>query len=218
MSSTAARRGRPRLTDEERADRRTDLTARAIRAVRDGGADQSLEEIAARLGISKPVLYDTFGSRTGLADAMAVQLATQMESTVVERFGPARPDGTFDVSVERIVELVVEALVGLVEREPDIYLFIVSALRGERQGLLDNALVAVLHERIRPVIALAAPSLSDEQTTVLSDGMYGLVLATLESWQTHRRLRREDVVRMLVAVIDGGLRRAEDDASGVPDR
>ena len=205
-----SRRGRPRLTDEERAERRRDLTVGAIEAVRAHGADQSLEELAGRLGVSKPVLYDTFGSRAGLADAVAVELADRMQAVVLDMIGPPQADGSFDVTVDRIIEVVVEGLVGLVEREDQLYLFVVVAMGGERRGLLDNALVQVVHERIRPVIEVASPTLSADEHTVLTDGIYGLVLATLESWQTTGAPSRDAVVRMLSTVIREGLHAVAD--------
>lgn len=213
MTTAMSRRGRPRLTEQERAERRADLTVRAMDAVRSGGGDQSLDEIAARLGVSKPALYDTFGSRTGLADAMALALAERTEAFVVERFGPPLADGTYDVSVERVIELIVTALVALVEQEPELYRFITSALSGDRGGMLDNSLVAVVRERIRPVTELATPALGPAQHAVLTDGMYGLVLATLESWQSDATLDRDEVVGLLTALITHGLRAI---SSGVP--
>jgi AcrR family transcriptional regulator len=206
VSPTAPpRRGRPRLTDEERAERRRDLTVGAIEAIRTYGADQSLDELAGRLGVSKPVLYDVFGSRAGLADAIAVELADRVQPLVLEMLGPPHPDGTYDAGVDRIIEVVVESLIALVEREVQLYLFVVVAIGGERRGLLDNALVQVVHERIRPVIEVAAPTLSADEHTVLTDGIYGFVLATLESWQTTGAPSRDAVARMLSTVIREGL-------------
>ncbi|UDY37372.1 TetR/AcrR family transcriptional regulator [Dermatobacter hominis] len=200
-----SRRGRPRLTDEERAGRRRDLTVAAIDAIRAHGADQSLDELAGHLGVSKPVLYDVFGSRAGLADAVAVELADRMQPLLLRRIGPPRPDGSYPVTVDRIIEVVVESLLGLVEQEDQLYLFVAGSIGGERHGLLDNALVQVVHERIRPVIEVAAPTLSADEHTVLTDGIYGLVLATLESWQTTGAPSRDVVVRMLSTVIREGL-------------
>ncbi len=213
MTTAMSRRGRPRFSDEERAERRAELTERAMAAVREGGGDQSLDEIAAHIGVSKPVLYDTFGSRTGLADALALALAERTEAFVVERFGPALPDGTYDVSVERVIELIVTALVFRVDQEPERYTFITTALRGDRRGMLDNSLVAVVRERIRPVTELATPGLGPAEHSVLTDGMYGLVLATLESWRDSDDVDRDVVVGMLTALITNGMRAIAD---GVP--
>ena len=51
MTTAMSRRGRPRFSDEERAERRAELTERAMAAVREGGGDQSLDEIAAHIGV-----------------------------------------------------------------------------------------------------------------------------------------------------------------------
>lgn len=210
---TAARRGRPPLSDSERAERHADLTDRAIRAVREGGADQSIEDLAGRLGVSKPVIYATFGGRSGVAEAMSVELASRMQSSVVAQLGPMLDDGTYDVTVDRVVDLIVEGLLALVEQEPEIYAFIVTTIRGERRGVLDNALAGVVSEHIHPIIEVATPSLSADGQAVLTDGIYGLALATLESWQTTRALPREAVVRMLTTIILAGLHAIESEAS-----
>jgi hypothetical protein len=112
---------------------------------------------------------------------------------------------------------VVESLLGLVEREDQLYLFVAGSIGGERRGLLDNALVQVVHERIRPVIEVAAPTLSAVEHTVLTDGIYGLVLATLESWQTTGAPSRDAVVRLLSTVIREGLHAVADQSSGEAD-
>lgn len=205
------RRGRPRLSTQQRAQRRAELTDAAIDAVRSGGSDQSLDELAERLGVSKPVIYDTFGSRSGLADAIAVELANRMERTVLDQLGEPAADGTFGVTVDTVIAMIVRSLVTLVEREPEIYAFILSSMRGDRQGMLDHVLVQVVRQRIRPVIQAAAPTLSDAEQTILTDGIYGLVLAALESWQ-HKRATapsRDVLVERLTALISAGLQAVE---------
>lgn len=68
------RRGRPRLTDEQRAAQRSELLASAMDSIRARGPELSLDDIAADSGVSKPVIYGHFGDRLGLADAVAVEL------------------------------------------------------------------------------------------------------------------------------------------------
>jgi len=173
--------------------------------VREGGPDQSVEDLAGRLGVSKPVLYATFGGRAGVAEAMSVELASRMQTSVVAQLGPVLEDGTYDVTVDRVVELIVQGLLALVEKEPEIYAFIVTSIRGERRGVLDNALAGVVSEHIHPIIEAATPSLSADAQSVLTHGIYGLALATLESWQATGSLPRETVVGMLTTIIVAGL-------------
>lgn len=61
---TLAGRATRRLSKEER---RRQLLDTALRVVRDEGADRlTLGHLAARAGVSKPVAYDHFGTRSGL--------------------------------------------------------------------------------------------------------------------------------------------------------
>lgn len=204
---TPRRRGRPPRTAEQRAAQRVRLIEGAIEAIRAGGPDQSLEDIAASIGVSKPVLYDEFGGRLGLADAIAVVLAERLQRTVIDRL-----TASGSLAVSDIIRTIVDALVRLVEKEPQIYAFIVRTLRSDERRLLDNALVQVLHERTAPLVAAAAPGVSPDALSLLTDGVYGFVFAAIESWQTTKRPSRDRMVRLVSAAITEGLKGAVDDS------
>ncbi|MCZ7629842.1 MAG: TetR/AcrR family transcriptional regulator [Microthrixaceae bacterium] len=79
-----ARRGRPRLTEGQRATQRAEVLAGAMDSIRRRGAEVSLQEIAHDSGVSKPVLYGHFGDRLGLADAIAVVMADDVTDTAMD--------------------------------------------------------------------------------------------------------------------------------------
>ena len=199
------RRGRPPRTETERAEHRARLIDAAMAAVRDRGPDISIDDIAAAAGVSKPVLYDEFGSKTELADAVAVTLAHRIERQVVDIVAGS---GTFDVDVA--VRAVVDALVTLIDHEPALYAFIVRAIRTSDRGFLDNALVRVIHERGATVVGWVAPGLPPDHLTVLTDGLFGFVLAAVESWAATKVPPKEAFVDSLSTVIRSGLRAVED--------
>jgi AcrR family transcriptional regulator len=170
-------------------------------AVRTHGAEVSIDELAAGAGVSKPVLYDEFGDKLGVADAIAVVLADGLVDTVVRELGRAR-----QVDITMAVDVVVRALIDLIEAEPELYSFLVRSFRMNDRGFLDNALVRVIHERAKIVFGLAAPGVDPDRMAVLTDGVFGFVMAAVESWRSTRRPPKDDLVQTLALVIEQGLR------------
>ncbi len=180
---------------------RAGLVEGAIAAIRAGGAEQSLDDLAAAIGVSKPVLYDQFGGRHGLADAIAVVLAQIVERDVLDSLTKA---GALDLNIA--VHAGIEALVTLIDDEPELYTFLVRSVRTSDRGFLDNALVRVLHERTRVLLRGVAPDVGPDEIAVLTDGVYGFVFASVESWQATQRPARDRMVELLSRVIQEGIR------------
>lgn len=196
-------RGRPRRSAAERAEHRERLVLAVIDALRSGGPDQSLDDLAAAAGVSKPVLYDAFGGRAGLADAVAVVLAQQVETDVFRRL-----DASSGVDLDDVLHAIVAVLVELIDEEVDLYAFVVRTLRADERRFLDNALVRVLHDRATTLVQTFAPDIADTDLHLLVDGVYGFVWATVESWQEDRTTDRDHVVELLSTVIRAGLQAA----------
>jgi AcrR family transcriptional regulator len=88
----AKRRGRPPRSEVERAAQRTRLIEAAMDAVRAGGGDISVADIADSAEVSKPVLYAEFGDKNGIADAISVVLADIVEQRIPQATGsPSDP-------------------------------------------------------------------------------------------------------------------------------
>jgi AcrR family transcriptional regulator len=193
---TKPRRGRPPRTEAQRRANRGRLVDAAIDAVREYGPDVTIDEIAAVAGVSKPVLYDEFGGRIGLADAIAVTFAERLERQVISQLTSGAP---FDL--ETAVRAFVKAIVEVIEQEPSIYAFLVRSIRTPERGFLDNALVASIHERAAIVVGLIAPGLPEDQLRILTDGLFGFVFAAIESWKSSRRPKKDALIDTLTDVI-----------------
>ena len=196
---TPRRRGRPRRTDEERAVHRTRLVDAAIAAVRERGAEVSIDDLAAAAGVSKPVLYDEFGGRLGIADAIAVVVAERLERQVLADLAVSP---TFDLAIG--VRSVIEALVNFIDDEPELYVFLVRAIRNPERGFLDNALVTVIHDRASTVVGFIAPGLPTAHLRILTDGLFGFVFASVESWQATKKPKKRELIDTLTHVIRTG--------------
>lgn len=200
-TATPARRpGRPPRTNEERAAQRARLLDSAMVALRAGGPDLSIDELATAAGVSKPVLYDEFGGKLGIADAIAVVLAANVERDLLQQLAlsPA-------IDAERAVRLAVTALIDLIVDEPNIYAFLVRSMRSSDRGFLDNALVREMHARATLVIRLIAPDVEVAALAVLTDGLFGFLFGAVESWQATRQPPKGQVIDDLTTVIVTGL-------------
>jgi AcrR family transcriptional regulator len=170
-------------------------------AIRTHGADLSIDDLATTAGVSKPVLYDEFGGKLGIADAIAVVLAEEVERKVITDLVVG---GGFDIATA--VRAVVDGLVTLISEEPELYAFLVRSIRTSDRGFLDNALVRVIHERAALVLGTLAPDIEPDKVAVLTDGVFGFLFAAVESWQGSRHLSKDDLVDTLTAVIGEGFR------------
>ena len=193
-------RGRPPRTDSQRAAHRTRLIEAAMEAVRANGPDVSIDEMADTAGVSKPVLYAEFGDKLGLIDAIALVLAERVERTVVARI---TRDRAFDA--DSVIGAIVDALITLIDGEPQLYAFLARGLRGSDRGFLDNALVRVIHERAALVVGLLAPQVPKDELSILTDGVFGFVFGVVESWVATRRPPKEQLIEMMTAAIQAGL-------------
>jgi len=116
--AAAGRRGRP-----ARADRDGLLDA-AERAIRRGGPGVSLERIAARAGVTKPVLFAHIGDRRALVDALASRLLGRIEAAAaaaVSTSEPGRP----------ATEALLRASLETVANDRHVYAFVNGAGAGD---------------------------------------------------------------------------------------
>jgi AcrR family transcriptional regulator len=82
VTSATAAANRRRLPREQRAQQLVDV-ADAVFSER-GVASSSMEEIAERAGVTKPVLYDHFGSKDGLLAAVVLRAGDELAAATLE--------------------------------------------------------------------------------------------------------------------------------------
>lgn len=196
---TASRRrvGRPPRTDEERRLVRDRLLASVIACVRERGPHVSVDELARASGVSKPVLYDVFGDRRGIAAAVAGELADMIERDVWASLSASYPP-----EPASLVRGLVAAVIDLAGDDTNLYHFTVQDLRASGAGLLDNPLAARLHERASALIALGSPTLGAGVVSIIANGLFGFLLAATESWLARgQRVSRDALVERLTVAL-----------------
>lgn len=199
---TRRARGRPPRSAQERARHRARLLDAAMEAIRRHGPDASLADMAEAAGMSKPILYREFDDKQGVADAIAVELASRLEKQVIDDLvGRGRLD------IAGAVTAMVDAVAGLIEAEPELYAFLARSIRGTNRGFLDNPLVESLHERAALLLGSMTSGIDAAELRLLTDAVFGLLFGAVESWQSNKQLTRERVVELLSAVITAGVAR-----------
>ena len=174
-----------------------------MEAVRRFGPEVSLDQMAELADVSKPVLYAEFGDKVGIVDAIAVELAEGVEGRVIARVTEA---GSFDVDLT--LSTIIDVLIDLIDAEPQLYSYIVRSLRMRDRGLLDNALVRVIHDRAALIIGELAAELRPDELHILADGVFSFLLGVIESWVATRKPEKERLVATMTAVIRAGLEEA----------
>lgn len=183
-----------------------------MEAIRAKGPDVSIDQIAEAAGVSKPVFYAEFGDKNGLVDAMAVALADEVEHTVVARVARVAAGG--EVRPDLVIEAVIEALIHLIDDEPDLYAYIVRSIRMRDRGLLDNALVRVIHARSALIVGHLADDLLPGELKVLTDGIFGFAFGVIESWVAAAQgggppadatITKEQLIETTTVMVRGGL-------------
>jgi AcrR family transcriptional regulator len=190
MSSDPGNDGRPSKRDE--------LLDAADRVVQREGSAATMNLIAAEAGITKPILYRHFGDKVGLYRALADRhielLLDRLRAALATRGGlKARTRATVD------------AYLGSVEEQPQIYHFLVERaaveepdVRGQVQGFVRR-----FGEELAAGIA-SEPQLQGVDPTralVWAHAIAGMVQATGDWWLDQHDVPRHVVVDELTALL-----------------
>ena len=124
--------GRDTRWVEHREARRRALVEDALRAIRRHGAGVGMDEIAAQAETSKTVIYRHFGDRAGLYAAVVASVHDFIHHDLAAALELTDPG---DLSV--LARDLADAYLGLVERDPEIYRFVLKAPEADPSGTID---------------------------------------------------------------------------------
>lgn len=153
-----------------------------------------MEDISAEAGTSKTVVYRHFGDRTGLYAAIVESVDQRILDSLGSAMVGADPD-----DATALVGAMVDAYLGLVEKDPEIYRFVVT--RPLVDGAVENDPVAGITDRIGVQVtrAMEAYLARHGHDTACAEtwgrGLVGFVRAAADHWLASDRPRpRPDVV------------------------
>jgi len=194
--------GRREPTEEEREARRAVLLDAAVEAIRRHGPGVSMEDLARAAGVTKPILYRNFGHRDGLTTALATRFARGLEETLVAAMATGSPP-------RETLAKTIDAYLAFVERDPEVYRFLVRRLVVNEQTASDvsvgnflrqvsNQVAVVLGEQLR------AANADSGGAEALAHGLVGMVHAAGDWWLDRQTMPRATLVDYLVRLLTGG--------------
>ena len=198
---------RQRMTGKERREQLISI-GRAVFAER-GFDGASVEEIAARANVSKPVVYEHFGGKEGLYAVVIDREMVKLEAMITESLQHGR-------SRYRIEQAVL-ALLTYVEDETDGFLILVRDMQpGERRSygtLLNDATTQVSHILGN---AFTRSGLNAEYANLYGQALVGMVSMTAQWWLDERTPPKEEVAAHIVNLCWNGLTGMEADPKLTP--
>jgi AcrR family transcriptional regulator len=186
---------------QRRAERRAEMVQAAMTAVRTHGPGVSVAEIAAAAGITKPVLYRHFEDRSDLQSAVGRQAAAML----MARIDPALK---IDGDMPEVIHGVVDAFLGGIEEEPELWRFVVHhpIERAPGAEIVDDAREQIARRLTALLVGrLAAAGRDTTGAEVWAQGLVGLVQSAGDWWLERRPMSRAALTGYLTSIIWGGL-------------
>ena len=199
------------------SERREQLIAVARGLFAERGFDAtSVEEVAARAQVSKPVVYEHFGGKEGLyavvVDREITTISAAISSAIADpaagpeagRRGPGGSDASGSAS--RIAERAALALLTYIEDSPDGFR-ILSAGSDRAAGTYSTLLADVAIE-VSGILAsqFAAHDLDPRTAPLYAQMLVGIVAMPAQWWLENRSMSKEEVAAHMVNLAWNGLR------------
>jgi AcrR family transcriptional regulator len=189
------------------AERRDQLVTVARSCFAERGFDgTSIEEIAARAGVSKPVVYEHFASKEAIY-AVVVDREVQTLLTAIRQAIQTPRAGS-----RRLLELGALALLDYIESCPEGFQIIMRDTSGAGGG----SFASILNDVIVRVEGLLVPVFAarDIDTTAVllyAQALTGLVAMTGQWWLDNQQMTKLEVASHLVNLAWNGLHNLEQD-------
>jgi AcrR family transcriptional regulator len=198
---TSEARPRVRMTGKERREQLLDV-GRALFAEK-GFEATSIEEVASRAGVSKPVVYEHFGGKEGLYAVVVDREMSSLLSSITSALTAGHP--------RKLVEQAALALLTYIEDETDGFRVLtrdspVVSGSGTFSSLLNDIASQVEYILARE---FERRGLQSKLAGMYAQMLVGMVALTGQWWLEVRKPKREEVAAHLVNLGWNGLRGLE---------
>jgi AcrR family transcriptional regulator len=185
------------MTGKERRQQLLDI-GRSLFSER-GFDAASIEEIASRAGVSKPIVYEHFGGKEGL---YAVVVDREMQS-LLDRVTGALTAG----HPRELLEQAALALLTYVEDEPDGFRILVRASPVASSTGTFSSLLNDIASQVEYILAreFKTRGFEPKLAGLYSQALVGMVALTGQWWLEARRPKRDEVAAHLVNLAWHGL-------------
>ena len=202
--SDDGRRAQPkvRMTGKERREQLLDV-GRSLFAER-GFDGTSVEEIASRAGVSKPVVYEHFGGKEGLYAVVVDREVSRMLDMVTNALTGDDP--------RLLLQQATLAMLTYVEDQADGFRILVrESPVGMEKGGGFATIISDIASQVEHILAkqFKARGFETKLAALYSQALVGMVALTGQWWQDHRRPKRDEVAAHLVNLAWNGLRGLE---------
>ena len=198
---TNSARSKVRMTGQERREQLLDV-GRSLFADK-GFEAVSVEEIAAKAGVSKPVVYEHFGGKEGL---YAVVVDREMND-LLHSISDALTAG----SARALLEQAGMALFDYIDANPQGFRILVRDSPVSQSSGSFASLIVDIAAQVEHLLAREFDShdISTKYAGVYSQALVGMVALTGQWWLDVRKPGKEDVVAHLVNLAWNGLEHLE---------
>lgn len=149
MSRSSRGRSRPRMSASERREQLLDVALEIL--TEDGAQALSIDAIAKRAGITRPVVYTQFGDLAGLLDA----LVDREEKVVLTQIAKAIPLNVGEIHPDEVILNALETFLTAVRERPRTWQIVLTPPQGMPPSLHDKVVERreAVVEQITPLIA-----------------------------------------------------------------
>jgi AcrR family transcriptional regulator len=163
----------------------------------------SIEEIAAKAGVSKPVVYEHFGGKEGLYAVVVDREVSRLLETILATLEASHPRELLERAALALLEYVEEHTDGfriLVRESP------VPSATGNFASVLNEVV-----NQVEPIVAdmFKARGYDPKLAPIYAHSLVGMVVFTGQWWLDARKPKREVVAAHLVNVAWNGLERLD---------
>lgn len=185
---------------EHRAERRAELLATAISAVRDHGADCSIDDIARRVGVTRPVIYRYFDGRDGVAKAIGAHTAERVRAEMLAAM-ERESEG------KALLAAGIGAYLAFIEDDPQLYRYLLRGPLRRADGGYIGDFVDRLGREMAAVIGdvLAAADRDTGNAEPWAFAIIGMVGVTGEWWLDRGSMSRQRLATYLTDLLWDGI-------------
>jgi AcrR family transcriptional regulator len=196
---------RVRMTGRERREQLLDV-ARALFAEK-GFDATSVEELAHRAGVSKPVVYEHFGGKDGVYAIVVDREMARLLDLITRAL--SLPDGPLQAAPHPrlLVERAALAFLDYIEECPDGFRILVRDTPSAGRAATFSSLIGDIASRVKPILGVHFEELGYDPvlTGLYSQALVGMVALTGQWWLEAGAPSREVVAGHLVNLAWNGL-------------
>lgn len=165
-----------------------------------------MDEMAAEAGLTKPMLYASFGDRAGVAAALAERFVGEVAQRLAAAMAtPSPPD--------QVLRRTLDAFVRFVEEDPHVYQFIVResvkvASSGSRPSIARLGVFEALGRLITAGLSyqFALSGADPARAEPIAFATMGMAFGAAEWWLDRKTMSREQLVDILGDLLWAGMR------------